>query len=88
MRIGILVGLLSIGLGVVLTGAYNIEVADGAAWRALAEKQRMRRLHVTPKRGTIYDRTGTPLAISVEVPSCLFALSRRAARFTVSPIAV
>lgn len=69
MRIGILVGLLSIGLGVVLTGAYNIEVADGAAWRALAEKQRMRRLHVTPKRGTIYDRTGTPLAISVEVPS-------------------
>lgn len=69
MRIGILVGLLSIGLGVVLTGAYNIEVADGTAWRALAEKQRMRRLHVTPKRGTIYDRTGTPLAISVEVPS-------------------
>ena len=69
MRMGILVGLLAIGLAVVLHGAYNIEVRDGEAWRALAEKQRLRRLHVTPKRGTIYDRTGTPLAVSVEVPS-------------------
>ena len=68
-RMAVLCGLLSIGLGVVLTGAYNIEARDGDAWRALAEKQRLRRLHVTPKRGTIYDRNGTPLAISVEVPS-------------------
>ena len=66
LRMGILCGLLSLGLGVVLSGAYNIEARDGDAWRALAEKQRLRRLHVTPKRGTIYDRNGTPLAISVE----------------------
>ncbi len=69
MRIGIVCGVLALGLGVVLNGSYNIEVADGAAWRALAEKQRLRRLHVQPKRGTIYDRNDTPLAISVEVPS-------------------
>lgn len=69
IRMGILSGLLGMGLGVVLHGAYNIEVSDGDAWHALAEKQRLRRLHVTPKRGTIYDRNGTPLAISVEVPS-------------------
>jgi cell division protein FtsI (penicillin-binding protein 3) len=69
MRLGIVSGIFACALGMVLTGAWNIEVRDGAAWRALAEKQRLRRLHVTPKRGTIYDRSGTPLAISVEVPS-------------------
>jgi len=69
LRMAMLMGALGIALGVVLTGAYRVEVKDGDAWRALAERQRMRRLHVTPKRGTVYDRNGTPLAISVEVPS-------------------
>jgi len=69
VRMGILCSMLCFGLGIIIHGAYNIEVADGAAWRVLAEKQRLRRLHVTPKRGTVYDRNATPLAISVEVPS-------------------
>jgi cell division protein FtsI (penicillin-binding protein 3) len=69
IRAGILCSVLGLGLGVVLNGAWDIEVNDGDAWRTLAEKQRMRRLHVAPKRGTVYDRTGTALAISVEVPS-------------------
>lgn len=69
IRAGILCAVLGLGLGVVLNGAWDIEVADGDAWRTLAEKQRMRRLRVAPKRGTVYDRAGTALAISVEVPS-------------------
>jgi cell division protein FtsI (penicillin-binding protein 3) len=69
LRIAIVCGLLSLGLGVVLTGAWNIEIKDGGAWREMAERQRMRRLHISPKRGTVYDRHGTPLAVSVEVPS-------------------
>ncbi len=69
IRMAVLCGLLSLALGVILAGAYNIQVKDGDAWRELAEKQRLRRLHVQPKRGTVYDRNGTPLAISVEVPS-------------------
>jgi cell division protein FtsI (penicillin-binding protein 3) len=66
---GILCGLLGIGLGAVVSAAFGIQVERGDEWRELAEKQRQRRLHVAPKRGTIYDRNGTPLAVSVEVPS-------------------
>lgn len=66
---GILCGLMGLGLGVVVSAAFGIQIERGEEWRELAEKQRQRRLHVAPKRGTVYDRNGTPLAVSVEVPS-------------------
>lgn len=66
---GILCGLMGLGLGLVVSAAFGIQVDKGDEWSDLAEKQRQRRLHVAPKRGTIYDRNGTPLAVSVEVPS-------------------
>lgn len=68
-RMGILCGLMGIGLGAIVSSAFSVQVEDGAEWREMAEKQRRRRLHVTPKRGTVYDRNGTPLAVSVEVPN-------------------
>jgi cell division protein FtsI (penicillin-binding protein 3) len=66
---GILCGLLALGLGLVVSAGFDLMVLHGAEWREIAERQRQRRLNVQPKRGTLYDRNGTALAISVEVPS-------------------
>ncbi len=69
VRMGVLCGVMGVSLGVIVSSAYRVQVEDGAAWRELAEKQRQHRLHVEPKRGSIYDRGGQPLGVSVEVPS-------------------
>jgi cell division protein FtsI (penicillin-binding protein 3) len=66
---GVLCGMMGLALGGIVSTAWRVQVEDGPAWRDMAEKQRQRRLHVEPKRGTIYDRNGTPLAVSIEVPS-------------------
>jgi cell division protein FtsI (penicillin-binding protein 3) len=66
---GVLCGMMGLALGGIVSSAWRVQVEDGPEWRDIAEKQRQRRLHVEPKRGTIYDHNGTPLAVTVEVPS-------------------
>ena len=69
LRMGILCAILSFGLGLIVSSGIELTLVDGRMWREMAEKQRQRRLHVIPKRGTVYDRNGSALAVSVEVPS-------------------
>src|SRR5690606_21370342 len=69
LRMAMLCGLLAMGLGVVVASGFRLMVVDGAEWHTLALTQRERRLHVAPKRGTITDRNGSALAVSIDVPS-------------------
>jgi cell division protein FtsI (penicillin-binding protein 3) len=68
-RMGILCGVMGLALGGVVSSAWRVQIEDGPEWRDMAEKQRQRRLHIEPKRGTVYDRNGAALAVSIEVPS-------------------
>jgi cell division protein FtsI (penicillin-binding protein 3) len=66
---GVLCGVMGLSLGGIVSSAWRVQIEDGAAWSDMAVKQRQRRLHIEPKRGTIFDRNGAPLAVSIEVPS-------------------
>ncbi len=49
--------------------AVMLQIVQGDELREMAEDQYLRDIRLTPKRGTIYDRHGAELAVSVEVDS-------------------
>lgn len=69
IRIALLGVLMMLGGAAVLHRAYRLQIVQGDELRAEAEAQQLRDVHLSPKRGTIYDRTGTELAVSVDVDS-------------------
>lgn len=68
-RMGVACGMLGLCLGIVVSAAHDLMVENGDLWRQLAEDQRHRRLRVRPKRGMMFDRNHSVLAVSVEVPT-------------------
>jgi len=69
VRIVILAALLFAGAGAVGWRAYDLQIRQGPDLRKLAEEQYLRDIRLAPKRGTIFDRRGAPLAVSVDVDS-------------------
>jgi len=69
VRVVLLALLLSSGAGAVAYRGYSLMVERAPALREMAEAQYLRDVSLSPKRGTIYDRNGAELAVSVDVDS-------------------
>lgn len=69
VRVAILALLLFAGAGAVARRAWELQIERGHTLREMAEEQYLRNIRLAPKRGTIYDRHGAELAVSVDVDS-------------------
>lgn len=58
-----------IGLGVILARAYQLQVLERGRLSSIAQAGYRGVIKLPPKRGTIYDREGHELAVSIEVGS-------------------
>ncbi len=69
VRVGILTLLLLTGAGAVARRAWELQIERGDTLREMAEEQYLRNIRLAPKRGTIFDRHGAELAVSVDADS-------------------
>ncbi|QQR89428.1 MAG: transpeptidase family protein [Myxococcales bacterium] len=69
LRVSIMLLLLLVGVGTVVRRAWELQVEAASPLAKMAEEQHQLSLRLAPKRGTIYDRNGAELAVSVEVDS-------------------
>ncbi|MFN8654299.1 MAG: penicillin-binding transpeptidase domain-containing protein [Gemmatimonadales bacterium] len=65
-RIGLIQVVIGLGMIAVLARAAQLQLVEGAEWRARAEAARQERKVLVARRGGIYDRNGVPLAITQE----------------------
>jgi len=49
--------------------AFHLQVLDQQKWQKRAERQHQKTIPLAPQRGTIFDRNGEELAVSIEVDS-------------------
>lgn len=69
IKIYLVLILFIIGFGIVWEKIYNIQILQHEKFLNLSNRQYYRTLSPMPVRGTIYDRTGRELAVSVEADS-------------------
>ena len=65
-RIGLLQAMLLLGALAVVGRAGQLQLVEGAKWRAEAEQSRKERVVLPARRGGIYDRNGDALAVTQE----------------------
>ena len=69
MRIALLGVLLTAGAGPIVYRAWDLQIVRARKLARMAEEQYLRDIRLAPKRGTIYDRNGAELAVSVDSDS-------------------
>lgn len=69
IRIRIFGVLFILAFCVIAVRAYQLQVAEAPELQARADQQRHHVVKLAPRRGTIVDRNGSPLAVSLEVDS-------------------
>lgn len=69
VRMIVVAGLLAIGLGASLYRAWDLQIVRHGDLRAMAQDQYLKQVEIAPSRGSIVDRNGEPLAVSVDVDS-------------------
>ncbi len=69
MRLGVAKVFLTLLFAVVAGRAFQLQVLQGEKLKRLGERQHLKEWIVLPKRGAVMDRTGEPLALSLEAQS-------------------
>ena len=58
-----------LAFGFIVARAFQLQVLGQDLWRQKAVRQHQKTIALTPQRGTIFDRNGEEMAVSVEVDS-------------------
>jgi len=69
LRLGVAKVFLTLLFAVVAGRAFQLQVLQGEKLKRLGERQHLKEWIVLPKRGAVMDRTGEPLALSLEAQS-------------------
>jgi cell division protein FtsI (penicillin-binding protein 3) len=69
IRIRLIGAVFVLGFLLVAVRAFELQILQEQQWQERAERQHQKVIPLTPQRGTIYDRNGEALAVSVDVDS-------------------
>jgi cell division protein FtsI (penicillin-binding protein 3) len=70
VRIRIIGSFFAVFFAVVGVRAFYLQIIKEDEWQKRAERQHRKVVPLTPARGTIYDSTGSSMAVSIEMDSC------------------